>query len=94
VTLVWLLLSVSWAAYVLGNNCFEGPCSFTDTEKTVAVIQALIAAPGLIAAGFTLVQGARFAIAGHASDYTKQALKTAGAVLVGWIVFLMLAVWA
>jgi hypothetical protein len=83
---------VAWAVYVLGDNCFEGPCAFTDREKAVAVIQAAIAAPGLVAAGFALVQGARYALANHASPYTVQALKLAGGVLAAWIVFLALAV--
>ena len=90
-TVGWLLLSLAWAVYVLGNNCFEGPCTFTDREKTVAVIQAAIAAPGLVAAGFALVQGARYALKAHASSYAKQAAMIAGGLFAGWVVFLLLA---
>lgn len=91
-TLGWLLLSLAWAVYVLGDNCFEGPCTFTDREKTVAVIQAAIAAPGLVAAGFAVVQGARYALMARASAYTNQAWKIAGGLLAAWILFLLLAV--
>jgi hypothetical protein len=57
----------------------------------VAVIQAAIAAPGLVAAGFALVQGTRYAFTTNASPYTAQALKLAGGLLAAWIVFLLLA---
>jgi len=80
-----------WAVYVLGDNCFDGPCMFSSTEKTVAVLQALIAAPGLVALGFALVQGVRYTLSFQSSDYTRQSLQAAGAILAAWIVFLLLA---
>jgi hypothetical protein len=87
----WLLLSGAWAVYVLGNDCFEGPCTFSDTEKTVAVIQALIAAPGLIALGFAVAQGVRYTINTESSTYAKQSLQVAGGVFAAWVVFLLAA---
>jgi hypothetical protein len=89
----WLLLVVAWAVQVLGNNCIESVCTFTRTEKTVAVVQALIAAPGLVALGFAVAQGARYALTTQASPYIKPALQTAGTVLAGWGVLLRVALW-
>jgi hypothetical protein len=92
-TVGWFLLALAWAVYVLGDNCFEGPCSFTDREKTVAVIQAAIAAAGLVVAGFALVQGARYALTARTSAFTKQAWQIACGLFAVWIVFLLLALW-
>lgn len=87
----WLVLVTFWAVYVLGDNCFDGPCTFSSTQKTVAVLQAVIAAPGLVALGFAIAQGLRYAFSFQASTFTKQSLQTGGAILAAWIAFLLLA---
>jgi hypothetical protein len=91
--LAWLLFSYIWMDWIVGENCFENAdCGSTGIEKAVAVVQLLVALPGLLAGGFANVQRARLAISGRPSSVLG-ALKIVGLSFLAWGIVLMVALW-
>jgi hypothetical protein len=91
--LAWLLFSVVWASWILGEGCFEvDDCGSSGLEKAVAVVQFLVALPGFVAGGFVNVQRARLVLSGRLSDVTG-ALKVIGLSVLAWGLVLLGALW-
>ena len=91
--LAWLAFSLVWASWILGEGCFEvDDCGSTGLEKAVAVLQFLVALPGLLAGGWVNLQWARLALTGRPSRVTD-ALRVVGLSFLAWGLVLLVALW-